>query len=183
MRIRDWRDILEDVTDRSGDPDDWRAIAGQRDDGVGEEMFLGHPRVGVYHLKTYPKNPYEVKGVGTQVARRLDDEIGSFFPDRDSNGRFAVRDAPEDEDDAKTRAKRLVEALKVHSEAPTTPDDLFTDVMEAIDSPAFGPMEFDLADRPEGLDELSSSFEEAERLLSTELDDLIEEDEVDRGFH
>jgi hypothetical protein len=54
--------------------------------------------------------------------------------------------------------------------------------MEAMDSPAFGPMEYDMTGRPEGLDALSETFEEAEDLLSAELDDLVETDEVDRGF-
>jgi hypothetical protein len=43
-------------------------------------------------------------------------------------------------------------------------------------------MEYDMYDRPDELDSLSDTFEEAEELLSTELEDLIEED-VGRGFH
>ncbi|WP_138007232.1 hypothetical protein [Halalkalirubrum salinum] len=183
MRVRDWQDILADVTDGSEDPDGWRAIAGQRRQGVGEDLFLGHPAIGVYQLKTYAKNPYEVKGVGAKVARRIDDELDPLLPGRDDGGRFAVRKPPEDEDQAETMAKRLTETLRVHSEAPTTPDDLFTDVMDAIESPAYGPMEFELSDRPDRLDTLSDTFEEAESLLSAELDDLIDEDGVDRGFH
>lgn len=50
--------------------------------GVGEDMYLAHPRAGVFFLKTYAKNPYEVRGVGTRVARNLDDEIGSFLPNQ-----------------------------------------------------------------------------------------------------
>ena len=183
MRVRDWQDILADVTDGSVDPDGWRAIAGQRRQGVGEDLFFGHPAIGVYQLKTYAKNPYEVKGVGAKVARRIDDELDPLLPGHDDGGRFAVRQPPEDEDQAAAMAKRLTETLRVHSEAPTTPDDLFTDVMDAIDSPAYGPMEFELADRPDRLETLSDTFEEAESLLSAELDDLIDEDGVDCGFH
>lgn len=184
MRVRDWTDILRDVTESSGDPEDWRAVAGQRRGGVGEDLYLGHPSVGVFQLKTYAKNPYDVKGVGTRVARKVDGDIDPLLPRRDdSTGRFAVQGQPEDEDHAKSMAKRLEETVKVHAEAPTTGDDFFTDVMAALDSPAFGPMEFELSERPERLDELSSTFEEAEDLLSAELDDLIREDEVGRGFY
>src|SRR6056297_2879110 len=35
MRIREWQDILEDVTERDVDPEDWRAVAGDRAGGVG----------------------------------------------------------------------------------------------------------------------------------------------------
>ncbi|WP_049936303.1 hypothetical protein [Haloplanus natans] len=182
MRVRDWQDILDDVTDAGADPDGWRAIAGQRQGGVGEDLYLGHPGVGVYHLKTYAKNPYDVRGVGARVARKIDDGIDPLLPTEDGRGRFAVQSPPEDEADAESAARRLAETIKVHAEAPTTPDDLFRDVMDAIDSPAYGPMEFELSERPDDLDALSETFEEAEELLSAELDDLIERDDVDRGF-
>jgi AcrR family transcriptional regulator len=183
MRVRDWQDILEDVIEGDSDRQGWRAVAGQRRNGVGEDLYLGHPSVGVYQLKTYAKNPYEVRGVGARVARRIDEDIDPLLPDPDrAQGRFGVRRPPEDEDHAEDMAKRLEETVKVHADAPTTPDDFFDDVMEALDSPAFGPMEFELSDRPDQLDDLSNTFEEAEELLTAELDDLIEEDEVGRGF-
>ena len=181
MRIRDWQDILEDVVTSGGDPDGWRAIAGTRSRGIGEDMYLGHPREGLFQLKTYAKNPFEVKGVGSRVARKLDDEIGSFLPE-EHDQRFAVQSPPEDEDDAEQKARHLTETIKAHADAPTTPDALFDDVMEAIDSPAFGPLEYDLSDRSESLDELADTFEEAESLLEAEFDDIVRDDEVDRGF-
>ncbi|RQH01277.1 hypothetical protein [Natrarchaeobius oligotrophus] len=182
MRIREWQDVLEDVTERNVDPEGWRAVAGDRSSGVGEDMYLAHPRAGVFVLKTYAKNPFEVRGVGTQVARNLDDEIGSFLPERDSGGRFAVQSPPEDADHAETVAKRLETVVETHADAPTTPQDFFDDVMDALESPAFGPMDYDQYDRPDELEELSDRFEETEELLNAELDDLIETDEVDRGF-
>ncbi|WP_255195790.1 hypothetical protein [Halorarius litoreus] len=181
MRVRDWQDILEDVVDSNADPDGWRAVSGDRRAGLGEDMFLGHPSVGVYQLKTYAKNPFEVKGVGSQVARRIDDDLDPLFP-AEGSGRFGVQSPFESEDDAKDAAKRLEEVVKTHADAPTTPDALFDDVMDALDSPAFGPMEHDQYGRPEGLDELSNTFEEAEELLNAELDDLVDDDEVGRGF-
>jgi hypothetical protein len=87
-----------------------------------------------------------------------------------------------DEDEAKEKAKHLEEVVKAHADAPTTPGDFFDDVMETLDSPAFGPMEYDQYDRPDGLDELATTFEDAEDVLNAELDDLVETDEVDKGF-
>ena len=182
MRIREWQDILEDVTERDVDPENWRAVAGDRAGGVGEDMYLAHPAAGVFFLKTYAKNPFEVRGVGTQVARSLDDEIGSFLPAEEAGGRFGVQSPPEDEDQAETVSKRLETVLETHADAPTRPQDLFDDVMEALESPAFGPMEYDQYGRPEELEDLSEQFEEADDLLEAELEDLLETDEVDRGF-
>ena len=80
-------------------------------------------------------------------------------------------------------ATRLEETLRVHAETPTDPEHLFEDVMEAVDAPAFGPMDYAFDGRPDELDELNDTFEEADALLSAELDELIKADDVDRGFH
>jgi AcrR family transcriptional regulator len=182
MRVRDWQDIMEEVSDASAEPGGWRAVGGSRAGGVGEDLYVGHPAVGVFQLKTYARNPYDVEGVGTRVARRVDDDLDPFFPDGDEAGRFAVQTPPEDEDEAASMARRLEETVKVHAEAPTEPEHFFEDLMEAVDSPAFGPMSYDLADRPDPLDDLAETFEDAEAMLDAELDDLIEDDGVDRGF-
>jgi hypothetical protein len=182
MRVRDWADIVSDVVESNADPEGWRALAGDRASGVGEDFYLGHPSQGVYHLKTYAKNPFEVRGVGTRVARKVDDGLADYLPDGDS-GRFAVQQPVEDEDEAEDRASNLEQVVQAHADAPTTPGDFFDDVMDALESPAFGPMEYDPYGRPDAMDDLKEEFADAEELLDSELDDLVEEDDVGRGFH
>lgn len=181
MRVRDWEDIVEDVVDGDADPNGWRAVAGDRDRGVGEDTYLAHPTVGVLQLKTYAKNPFDVRGVGAKVARRVDGDISDALPS-EPEGHFAVQTPPEDEDEAETIGRRLREVLRTHEEAPTEPEHLFEDVMEAVESPAYGPMEYDSYDRPESLDALSNTFEDAEAALEAEFEDLVEDDGVGRGF-
>ena len=50
------------------------------------------------------------------------------------------------------------------ADAPTSGADLFDDVMEVVESPAFGPMDFDGYDRPESVSDLAETFEESEEL-------------------
>lgn len=182
MRIRDWDDLVEDVVQRDVDPEGWRAVAGDRSAGLGEDMYLGHPAAGVYQLKTFAKNPFEVRGVGAHVARRIDEDLDPLFPRENAGGRFAVNDGPADADEAESMASRVGEVVRTHADAPTTPDALFEDVMDAMDAPAYGPIEYDQFGRPEGLDDLADEFEEAEELLDAELDDLVDTADVGRGF-
>jgi hypothetical protein len=181
MRVRDWQDIVEDVVESDADPAGWRAVGGDRAGGVGEDLFVGHPAAGVFQLKTYAKNPFEVQGVGTRVARRVDEDLEPLFPEA-GQGRFAVQSPPEDESDAEQKATELEGVLEAHSEAPTSPTDLFDDVMDVLDSPAFGPMDHDQYGRPEPLEELAGTFEEAQEVLDAELDQLVEDADVGRGF-
>jgi hypothetical protein len=183
MRVRDWQDILGDVVESDADAAGWRAVGGDRAAGIGEDLFVGHPSAGVFHLKTYAKNPFEVQGVGAEVARRIDDDLDPLFPTADgSEGLFGVQEPVEDEAEAEQVGSRIETVLETHADAPTTPEALFEDVMDAVESPAYGPMDFENRGRPDGLDDLADTFEEAESLLEAEFEDVIGED-VSRGFH
>jgi hypothetical protein len=182
MRVRDWQDILESVVESDADPDGWRAVGGDRADGIGEDLFFGHPSIGVFQLKTYARNPYQVQGVGAEVARRIDDELDPLFPEKAETGMFGVQKPIEDEGTAERTATELEEVVRAHADAPTSPDALFEDVMDTLDSPAYGPMEFDHHDRPAALDELTDTFEEAQQLLETEFEEVVD-DAVERGFY
>jgi len=184
MRVRDWQDIMEDVVDSGSDPAGWRAVGGDRSGGIGEDLYVGHPGVGVFQLKTYARNPYEVQGIGARVARRIDDELDPLFPTQDHEGAglFGVQQAPESEDEAEKKVKNLETVVETHADAPTSPQALFEDIMDAVESPAYGPMEFENHDRPEAMDDLTDTFEEAEQLLDSELKDLVDEN-VERGFY
>lgn len=183
MRIRDWDDIMTDVVESDADPAGWRAVGGDRRRGIGEDLYIGHPAVGAFQLKTYAKNPYQVDGVGAKIARSIDDELDPLFPsEEDGCGLFGVQEPVEDGKTAQDRMNRLETVVETHADAPTTPRAMLNDVMDALESPAYGPMDFDQYDRPDRLDSLTDTFEEAEELLDTELEDVIDED-VGRGVY
>ena len=182
MQVRDWQDIMEEVVDSGADPEGWRAVGGDRSGGIGEDLYIGHPSTGVFQVKTYARNPYEVQGVGAKVARSVDDELDPLFPERgEAPGHFGVQE-PVDEEEAEDVATRLETVVETHAEAPTSPEALFDDIMDAMDSPAYGPMDFESHDRPEAMDEFTDTFEEAEQLLDAEFEDVVD-DEVERGFY
>lgn len=182
MRVRDWQDLVADVVESDAEPTDWRAVAGDRAGGLGEDLYLGHPSVGVYQLKTFARNPFEVEGVGARVDPTVDEDLAALLPDEDAPARFAVNDAPEDESEAEQLASRVEEVVRTHADAPTTGEALFEDVMEAMDAPAFGPVEYDQFGRPDALEELSDTFADAETALEAEFEEVVADAGVDRGF-
>ncbi|MFP4627710.1 MAG: hypothetical protein ACLFMX_01845 [Halobacteriales archaeon] len=183
MRVRDWDDVLADIAERPATTDDWRAVVGTRRRGLGEDVYLAHPRLGVYALKTFAKNPFEVRGVGTRVARSVDEELAEHFPDRDHPARFAINRAPSTPAEATDRARSVEAVIEAHHSAPTDPTDLFVDLMEAIESPAHGPLALGPNRRSTALDGLSGTFEEADAVLDEELDRRIDRSGVGRGVY
>ena len=179
MKVRPWEDVLATITEEDVSPADWRAVAGQRRRGVGEDLYLAHPTVGMFLLKTYAKNPFEVRGVGGKVARRVDEDLAPVFPEPETPARFAVQQQPSDPEAA---ANEVGAVLEAHADAPTTPLDCFDDVMEALESPAFGPMDNDPVDRPDALSTLAERVSGQERELEEALESRLESDGVTRGF-
>jgi hypothetical protein len=182
MRVRNWDDILQEVVESDAEPAGWRAVGGDRRGGIGEDLYVAHPGVGAFQLKTYAKNPFEVDGVGARVARRVDEDVDPLFPDEDSGGLFGVQEPVEDEATAKQQAQELESVVQTHADAPTTPRAMLEDVMDALDSPAYGPMEFDSHGRPASMNRLTDTFEEAESVLDREFEDIVDEN-VERGFY
>ena len=182
MQVRDWQDILQELIAQESDPQNWRAISGVRSEGIGEDLYLCHPRGGLYHLKTYAKNPFKIQGFGAKLARKIDDEIESHFP-VDVGGRFAIQKPFTEEVEIKRATKKIEETIRVHSEAPTNPLDLFEDVMVAMKSPAYGPLDYrGIGNRPESLDILAMEFHDLNKKLERKLEGTIRDDEIGRGF-
>lgn len=75
-KIKKRNEVLTDVIkDAEKHPKGWKSVYGKDNDRLSNDYYMMHPRVGIYLLKEYPKNPYERVGVGGKIARQVDSEI------------------------------------------------------------------------------------------------------------
>ena len=76
MKIKTRTEILNDVIhDGKKHPKGWKAVIGQDVKLLSNDYYIFHPQIGIYLLKEYHKNPFEIKGIGSKIARRIDDDI------------------------------------------------------------------------------------------------------------
>lgn len=76
MKIKSRNAILTDIIrDGKQHPNGWSATFGNDPESFSHDCYMFHPSVGIYLIKEYDKNPYEVKGVGSKIARHIDDDI------------------------------------------------------------------------------------------------------------
>jgi hypothetical protein len=76
VKIKTRNEILSDIIkDGKKHPKGWSAAFGQDNQMFSKDCFIFHPNIGVYLLKEYNKNPFEVHGVGSKLARHIDDDI------------------------------------------------------------------------------------------------------------
>ena len=76
MKIKSRNQILNDIIrDGKKHPKEWKAVFGKDKTRLSRDCYILNPKIGVYLLKEYEKSPFEIKGVGGLVARRLDENI------------------------------------------------------------------------------------------------------------
>jgi len=76
VKIKKRNEILNDVIrDGKKYPKDWKAVFGKDDKNLSRDYYIFNPNTGIYLLKEYEKNPYEIKGIGGKIARHVDEHI------------------------------------------------------------------------------------------------------------
>jgi hypothetical protein len=74
--IKSRSEILNDVIrDGKKYPDNWKAVFGKDSKRLSRDYYIFNPNIGIYLLKEYEKNPFEIKGLGGKIARRIDEDI------------------------------------------------------------------------------------------------------------
>ncbi|UCD12916.1 MAG: hypothetical protein JSW60_04945 [Thermoplasmatales archaeon] len=77
MKNKSRNEILNDIIkDSKKFPDGWNAAFGKDKKLFSFDYYIFNPNVGIYILKEYQKNPFQATGIGTKIARRIDDDIG-----------------------------------------------------------------------------------------------------------
>jgi hypothetical protein len=76
VKIKTKDQILTDIIrDAKKLPHNWKAAFGKNNRTLSHDYYLFHPNVGIYLVKEYQKNPFQTKGLGTKLARHIDDDI------------------------------------------------------------------------------------------------------------
>ena len=76
MKNKPRNEILNDIIkDSKKFPEGWKAASGKDKKLFSTDYYIFNPNIGIYFLKEYQKNPFQVTGIGTKIARRIDDDI------------------------------------------------------------------------------------------------------------
>ena len=76
VKLKSRGELLNDmIADADNYPNNWKAIFGNDNERLSRDFYIFNPDVGIYLLKEYNKNPFEVKGIGGKIARSVDEDI------------------------------------------------------------------------------------------------------------
>ena len=89
MKIKSRAEILNDIIEDSKNfPKGWRAAFGKNDDLFSNDYYIFNQNTGLYFLREYQKNPFQIKGIGTKIARHIDDDISEKIYEK--SGDFGI---------------------------------------------------------------------------------------------
>ena len=76
VKVKSRIETLNDViTEAKKHPLGWKGVIGKDNNRLSNDYYLFNPKSGIYLLKEYQKNPYELKGVGGKIARYVDEDV------------------------------------------------------------------------------------------------------------
>ena len=66
----------------------WKLVFGKDEVMQSHDYYIFHPEVGIYLLKEYQKSPFEFRGVGGKIARKVDEGVSRAISR--SRGEFSI---------------------------------------------------------------------------------------------
>jgi hypothetical protein len=94
MTIKNLNEILREIM-REGrkTPGEWKTLAAPTKNRFGSDLLLFHPKEGpIYQVRAFEKNPYQIEGFGTRIARNVDEDFLKLVKDRRSRGNLGILD-------------------------------------------------------------------------------------------
>ncbi|MFX0013977.1 MAG: hypothetical protein ACFFB2_18460 [Promethearchaeota archaeon] len=94
MTIKSLQEILRDILKEGRKtPGEWKTISAPTKDQFGSDLLLFHPTTGpIYQVRAYEKNPFQMQGMGTRIARDVDEDFLKLISSQKSRGNLGILD-------------------------------------------------------------------------------------------
>jgi hypothetical protein len=94
MTVKNLNEILREIMKEGRKtPGEWKTFAAPTKDRFGSDLLLFHPVDGpIYQVRAFEKNPYQIEGMGTRIARNVDEDFLKLIKDRKTKGNLGILD-------------------------------------------------------------------------------------------
>lgn len=76
MKLRKRNELLNDILHKGKKhPTGWMASFRKNYHHLSDDYYLHHPKIGLFYLKEFQKNPIKHIGIGGKVARKIDEDV------------------------------------------------------------------------------------------------------------
>lgn len=164
MKIKSRNETLNDIIrDSKKYPKGWRAAFGKDNNLFSNDYYILHPNIGIYLLKEYQKNPYNVKGLGTKIARHIDDDIQEKISKK--SGDFGI---------IQGNIKKIVKNI----DRGIDPQKIFEEGLKGRDLGIRMPVKGKASTSKDAFDYLHENFSSKQKRLNSKFEKMVSDDGI-----
>jgi hypothetical protein len=164
VKIKSRNETLNDIIrDSKKYPKGWKAAFGKDDKLFSHDYYIFNPNIGIYLLKEYQKNPYNVKGLGTKIARHIDEDIQEKISEK--SGDFGI---------IQGNIKKIVKNI----DRGIDPQKIFEEGLKGRDLGIRMPVRGKASTSKDAFDHLQEAFSSKQKRLNSKLEKMISDDGI-----
>ena len=168
MKIKLRNEILRDIIrDGKKHPKGWHASFGTDSALLSHDCYIFHPHIGIYLLKEYNKNPFEVKGIGLKLARRIDEDIQEQMTKK--SGDFGIIQGD-------------IQKILANLNKGVPPQQILTSALQGEDLGVTIPVQGRASTSQDTFHSLKSTFSQKQRKIETHLEKMVSEDGLYKSY-
>jgi hypothetical protein len=168
VKIKPRNDILKDIIrDAKKHPKGWSAAFGQDTNLFSHDCYIFHPDIGIYLLKEYNKNPFEIKGMGSKLARQIDDDIEEQITRK--SGDFGIIQGD-------------IQKILTNINKGIPPQQIFTSAINGEDLGITIPVQGHVSTSKDTFHNLKNTFSSHQKKLENSFEKLVSEDEIYKSY-
>jgi hypothetical protein len=168
VKIKPRNDILRDIIrDAKKHPKGWNATFGYDTNLFSHDCYIFHPSIGIYLLKEYNKNPFEVKGMGSKLARRIDEDIEEQINRK--SGDFGIIQGD-------------IQKILRNINKGIPPQQILTSAMNGRDLGITIPVQGQASTSKDTFQRIKSTFSPHQKKLETCFEKMVSEDGIYRSY-
>jgi hypothetical protein len=169
VKIKPRNRVLTDIiTEAKQQPKGWTAAFGHDDEHGSNDYYIFNPQIGIYLLKEYQKNPYEIKGVGAKITRHIDDDILQTLRKTPIN--FGI-------------IQGNIYKIMRNIESGIHPQKIFEAALHGKDLGINIPLKGHASTSPEAYTQLKNILSSKQKKLNTTLEKMITDDGIYNAYH
>jgi hypothetical protein len=164
VQIKSRNEILTDIIkDTKKHPKGWMATFGKDHNLLSNDCYIFNPNIGIYLIKEYHKNPYQVNGIGSKIARNIDEDIEKTI--RKDSGDFGVVQG-----DMQKIIRNIGKGIH--------PQKIFEEGLKGNDLGIKVPVKGKASTSQEAFDDLNTSFSTKQKKLDSKFEKIMNDDGI-----
>jgi len=162
MKLKKRNELLNDIIHQGKKyPTGWMASFTKNQHHLSDDYYVHHPKVGLFYLKEYQKNPFQKRGVGGKIARKIDEDVTENL--RKQAHRFGIIQS-----DINTLSKNMNKGI--------SPEEILQGMLQGKNKGLTMPIKGRATDSHESIQQIKNHGKQNQKKINTHFETIAKEE-------